>query len=174
METCCAGLAAIAKFCEQYALGLSTSVWIIEACDVESIPALVADDHRIATDITLKAGKVWFQWKIGDTDAEYGYTPSGQRGSRSFDSTLTFFIPVIRSTVEHTFNKILNGEFIVVFQDKEGNKQLLGTLVNPVTFADDGLTGVKNGESNGTTCTVQQLGGRTAVFYDGAIVTTAV
>jgi hypothetical protein len=174
METCCAALAAIARFCAQYASGLSTSIWIIEKCDVESIPAMDAADHRITGDIVLKTGKFWFLWNIGDTDAEYTYTSAGQSGSRSFNSVLTFFLPVIRSVVDHLLNNIVNGEFLVVFMDKEGNKQLLGSLANPIKFADGGISGVKNTDSNGTTCTMERIGGISAPFYDGALLTEAV
>lgn len=174
METCCAALAAIARYCAAAALGLAAKLYIIEVCDVESIPAAAEGDHRITGDIVLKAGKVWHEWNIGDTDAEYGYVSAGQSGSESFNSTLTYFIPVIRSLVDHLLNNILNGRFLVVFVDKDGQKMLLGTLFNPVKFVPGGVSGVVSGEANGTTCSMQQLGGKTAHFYDGAIVTTVV
>ncbi|MEL6142559.1 MAG: hypothetical protein AAFU67_13180, partial [Bacteroidota bacterium] len=55
--TCCAALASISRFCEQYALGIATTVYIIEACEVESIPAATADSHTISTDLVLKTDK---------------------------------------------------------------------------------------------------------------------
>lgn len=171
--TCCGGLMAIAKFCEQYALGLSNVIHIAEACDLDTIPAPDAETHTISSDVVMDSGKVFYQWVLGDVDLEFNYASVGIVGSQSFQNTVTVFIPIQRSVIEHQLNSIINGEFVLEFGDKEGARRLGGNENSPMRIPEGGIQGVINGERNGTTVTFQNVSA-TPYFYTGAIPLTAV
>lgn len=165
--TCCAGLATIAKECAQHALGLSSSIEIAEACDIASIPDATASSHTIATDIVMVATKTFFQWKIGETEAEFNATSIGGKGNQTFRNVLTIFLPLSRDAVDHVINEILNGEFVIRFGDRNGAKRLLGNANSPAMIAEGGVSEVINNDQNGVTITFENVGA-TPYFYSGA------
>lgn len=166
--TCCAGLASIAKECAQHALGLSSSIEIAEACDITSIPDATANSHTVGTDITMVATKTFFQWKIGETEAEFNATSIGGKGNQTFRNVLTVFLPLSRDAVDHVINEILNGEFVIRFGDRNGAKRLLGNANSPAMIAEGGVSEVINNDQNGVTITFENVGA-TPYFYTGAI-----
>jgi len=165
--TCCDALAAIARLCEQHALGISTSIDIIEACDIESMPAPDADTNTISGDIVVKTGKQWYNWKIGG-NAEFNYNSVGSQGNQSFENILTPFLPLVRDAITHLLNQIVNGEFVIRFSDIGGEYRLLGTEFSPAMVAEGGIQGVISAEANGTTITFNNKG-LIAYTYTGAV-----
>lgn len=166
--TCCAGLESIAKECAQHALGLSSSIEIAEACDISAIPAATDDKHTVAADITMVATKTFFQWKIGETEAEFNATSIGGKGNQTFRNVLTIFLPLSRDAVDYVINQILNGEFVIRFGDRNGAKRLLGNANSPAMIAEGGVSEVINNDQNGVTITFENVGA-TPYFYTGAI-----
>ena len=164
---CCEGLDAIGKLCAVAALGIANAIDIIEACDLDSIPAPDADTHTVSTDIVVDTGKNWFQWKIGG-EPEFNSTSIGTKGSQSFRNVLTTFIPGTRDQVEHQLNKIINGEFVIRFRDKNGLGRIFGDDNSPVMIAEGGMQAVISNETNGYTITFENIG-RTPYFYTGAV-----
>lgn len=166
--TCCGGLEAIGKYCGQYALGLSNVIHLAEACDLESIPAPDADTHTISTDVVMDAGKVFYQWRIGETDVEFNATSVGVIGSQSFQNTLTVFLPISRDVLDFQINNIINGEFVIEFGDKQGARRIFGSDNSPVMISEGGVQEVINSERNGVTITFQNVS-NTPYFYTGSI-----
>lgn len=165
--TACDILGAVGKSCAVHFNGLGNSIEIIEAADVESIPAPDAGTHEITTDIVLDATKVFYQWLIGDTDAEFNATPEGPKGNQTYRNTLTIFLPLTRKEVAVILNGMLNGEFVIRFGDKGGTKRLLGTDHSPAMIAEGGVQEVNNAERNGYTVTFENTG-HMAYYYTGA------
>jgi len=165
--TCCAALAAIAKFCEEHSLGLASYIYIIEACDITSIPAADADTHTVSTDITIDSGKNFFRWKVGGS-AEFNGNSTGSKGNQTFQNVLTVFVPMSRDEVSYLANAIINGEFVVVFVDKNGNKRILGTEHSPAMIAEGGIQEAITEDANGHTFTFENMG-KTPLHYTGAV-----
>lgn len=163
--TCCDALADIARACETHALGIATTIELIEACDLTSIPA--ATGHTIATDAVVDTGKRWYQWKIGGA-AEFNATSQGTKGNQTFNNVLTVFIPLSRDAVDAVINALLNGEFVIRFGDVSGAKRLLGTENSPAMIAEGGVQEVITADTNGVTITFESKG-KTPYFYTGAV-----
>lgn len=163
----CDVLAAISRFCGQHGLGLSNAVELIEAGDVTSIAAPDADTHTVSTDVTLDATKFFYQWLIGDTEAEFTSTAIGSKGNQTFQNTLTFFLPLSRDAVTYVMNGMINGQFIIRFGDKNGGKRLLGTNESPAMIPEGGIQEVINAERHGYTVTFENIG-PLPVWYTGA------
>lgn len=163
----CDVLAAIGKLCGQHGLGLANTIEIIEAGDVTSIAAPDAGTHTVSTDITLDATKFFYQWRIGDTEAEFTATAAGSKGNQTFQNTLTVFLPLSRDAVSVVINGMLNGEFVIRFGDKNGGKRILGTAASPAMIAEGGVQEVINGERHGHTVTFENMG-HTPYWYTGA------
>lgn len=165
--TCCAAVADIGRACEQHALGISTTIELIEACDLTSIPAADVDTHTISTDAVVDTGKRWYQWKIGGA-AEFNATSKGTKGNQTFGNVLTVFLPLSRDLIDHTINALLNGEFVIRFGDVNGSKRLLGTEHSPAMIAEGGVQEVISADTNGVTVTFENTGA-TPLFYSGAV-----
>jgi hypothetical protein len=170
--TCCDGLQEIAKLCAQRTNGIANGLYLIEACDITSIPAPGSGTHTISTDITLDATKHWYLWKLGDVDNEFNSTAVGTKGAQTFQNVLTIFIPVVREVIDETINAILNGEFVVCFVNKAGQKRLLGTEFAPAMIAQGGVQEVETAERSGVTITFENMG-HTPYYYTGALPLTA-
>lgn len=166
--TCCGGLQAIGKYCGQYALGLSNVIHLAEACDLDSIPAPDAGTHTISSDVVMDVGKLFYQWRIGETDVEFNSQSVGVIGSQSFQNTLTIFLPISRDVLDYQLNLIINGEFVLEFGDKAGARRIIGNDNSPVMIPEGGVQEVINAERNGVTVTFQQVG-PTPHFYTGSI-----
>lgn len=162
----CDALGAIGKVCAQHALGLSSTIEIIEAGDITTVPAPDADTHTISTDITLDATKVWYQWKLGETNAEFTYTSIGQKGNQTYRNVLTVFVPLQRDASETIINAMINGEFVIRFGDRNGAKRLFGNENSPAMIPEGGVQGVVSTEQNGVTITFEYIG-ITPYFYTG-------
>jgi len=165
--TCCDGLASIAKVCGQHALGIGSTIEIIEACDIQSIPAPGAGTHTITQDIVLEDEKVFFQWRLGETQAEFNATSIGSKGNQTFRNVLTVFLPLSRDLIDKQINAIINGEFVIRWGDRNGAKRLLGNENSPAMIAEGGIVELINTEQNGVTVTFENIGA-TPFFYTGA------
>jgi hypothetical protein len=165
--TCCDGLASIAKVCGQHALGIGSTIEIIEACDLTSIPAPGSGTHTITQDVGLEDGKAFFQWRLGETQAEFNASSIGSKGNQTFRNVLTVFLPLSRDVIDNQINAIINGEFIIRFGDRNGAKRLLGNENSPAMIAEGGIQEVINTEQNGVTVTFENIGA-TPFFYTGA------
>jgi len=168
LGTACGALADIEKLCIQHGLGISSTMEIIEAASLTSIPAPDASSHTISTDIVVDSGEEWYQWKLGATEAEFTATSIGSKGNQSFRNVLTIFLPFSRDAIDYLLNQMLNGEFIIRFGDKNGNKRILGTENSPAMIAEGGVQEVINEERNGVTITFENVG-HTPYFYTGAV-----
>jgi hypothetical protein len=165
--TVCDALGAIGKICAQHALGLGSTIELIEAGDVTSIPEPDANSHTVSSDVTVDATKFWYQWRLGETNAEFNATSIGQKGNQTFRNVLTVFIPLSRDEVDFIMNAILNGEYIIRFGDRNGDKRLLGNANSPAMIPEGGIQEVINTEQNGVTVTFENVG-PTPYFYTGA------
>jgi len=164
--TVCGGLAAISKICSQHALGISSTIEIIEAGDLSTIPDPDADTHTISSDVTVDSTKQFYQWKLGETNAEFNATSVGQKGNQTFQNVLTVFLPLSRDEVDYVLNQMINGEFIIRFGDRNGEKRLLGNANSPAMIPEGGIQEVINSEQNGVTLTFENMG-PTPYFYTG-------
>jgi hypothetical protein len=165
--TCCDGVAAIAKVCAQHALGIGSTIELVEACDVTSIPAPGEGTHTVSDDIVLDATKVWYQWRIGETNAEFSSQSIGQKGNQTYRNTLTIFLPLMRDAIDAQINAIINGEFVIRFGDRNGEKRILGTDSAPAMIPEGGVQAIINGEQNGVTISFENVG-HTPYIYTGA------
>jgi len=165
--TVCDVLAAVSKICGQHCLGISNAIEIIEAGDVTSIAAADAGTHSVSTDVTLDATKFFYQWLIGDTEAEFTSTAIGSKGNQTFQNTLTIFLPLARDAVSYVMNGMINGEFLIRFGDKNGGKRLLGTNESPAMIAEGGIQEVINAERHGYTVTFENIS-HLPYWYTGA------
>lgn len=163
----CGALAAIGKVCAQHALGISSTIELIEAGDLSAIPAPDASSHTISTDVTVESTKMFYQWKLGETNAEFNATSIGQKGNQTFRNVLTVFLPLSRDEVDYVLNAMINGEFIIRFGDRNGAKRLLGNANSPAMIPEGGIQEVVNAEQNGVTVTFENVG-PTPYFYTGA------
>jgi hypothetical protein len=165
--TVCDSLAAISKVCAQHALGLSSTIEIIESGDVTTVPAPDTGKWTISTDVTLDDTKVFYQWRLGKTQAEFSYASIGQKGNQTYRNTLTVYVPLQRDATEEIFNSMINGEFLIRFGDVNGNKRLFGNDDAPAMIPEGGIQGLVNEEQNGVTITFEYVG-PTPYFYTGA------
>ncbi len=161
-------VAAIAKYSSEAALGLGSCIYVSEATNLATIPAPGAGTSIVSTDITMDSSKVFFPWRISDTDVEFSSNAVGAKGSQSFRNVCTVFIPVSRDVVDTIMNGTLNDEFVLIVPDKKGEYYIFGTEFAPAQIAEGGVQKVLNNERNGTLITFEYLG-HMPYRYTGAI-----
>jgi hypothetical protein len=164
--TACGTLNTVSKICAQHALGLGNTIEIADAADLTSIPA--ATGHTVSDDIVMDSTKQFYQWRIGETEAEFNAQSIGQKGNQTFQNTLTVFLPLSRAEVSNMVNSIINGDFVILFRDKNGAVRLLGTDASPAKIPDGGIQEVVSPDRNGHTVTFENIG-HTPYFYTGAV-----
>lgn len=166
--TPCDAVTELAKHCDLAALGLGSVVHVSESTNIAAIPAVDANTNTVSTDITMDATKVFFPWRIVDTDVEFSSTAIGAKGSQSLRNVLTIFIPVRRESVDLILNNALNDEFIMLFTDKLGERRIFGEEFAPAMIAEGGVAAVINNERNGTLLTFEYVG-PAPKMYTGAV-----
>jgi hypothetical protein len=150
------------------AAGMKGFMYIIKKEDVTTVPA--ATGHAITGDITLEATKVWFRWTISKERAKNTWTITSE-GDKDASTDNVVFAAVIAG-IDKTKSAILEinpaCEFLVIVEDKNGKRRLLGDL-------SEGCT-VKVGETVNETANQYDIevmwdGGYKPYFYEGVITT---
>lgn len=162
-------LAAIARACGAgNAKGLKGTIYIANKTDIDTIPAAGAGTHVVSSNITMESGKVFYAWDISKIEHDLQIVSEGDADANSFKTTLTFLIPKISPTNTYIVGLSATGcEFVVIVEDANGNKRILGNLVDGCNLKVN--ENVK--EKNGYNCTIEWESALPPLFYTGTIST---
>lgn len=123
----CTSLAKIEKaLCNRGTAKEVTRAWVVPEEDVTAIPA--ATNHVIAGDITLEADKYFYEIGIDKVGSSFKFSSSGEGMSKQFDNTAALFVNGVHADVSKVVTNFIRGNYIVIIQDKNGNRWLLGAV----------------------------------------------
>ena len=178
MADCFAGLDSIEKFCGGgNAPGLKTTIWIAGKVEITAIPAADVDTSVVSTDFTMRvedavgppvvAAGVFKTIAISKINGSWKVEPVGEGENISYKVTIEAFVNKISSAASYSLNATTGGEFIVLAQDKNGEKRIVGDL-------DEGASikvGEQTNDANGYPITIEWDTPNLPLFYEGTIVT---
>jgi len=160
-------LAAIARACGAgNAKGLKGNVYVANKEDITTIPAAGAGTHVVSTNLTMASLKVFFTWAISKIDHDLQIVSEGDQDANSFKTTLTFLIPKVSAANTYIVGLSATGcEFVVITEDANGNKRIIGDLINGATLK----VNEKVKDKNGYEVTFEWESALPPLFYTGTI-----
>jgi hypothetical protein len=98
-------------------------------------------DNRILTPVVLKQGFNWLDFYAteGTMQLKEDLQPSDH--GDFYKLKLTASVPKIRTEIDHTFSLMRNVKFLIDVVDNNGQRKLLGTLEEPLSFTFQSDTG---------------------------------
>jgi len=175
MSDCAANLSSIAKECGGgNSPGLKTTLYIAAKEEITTIPA--ATSGVISSDLTMRAydagppevqAGVFKTIAISKINGSWTVEPVGEGENISYRVTINAFVNKISSDKSFSLNSTTGGEFIVIAQDRNAQKRLVGDL-------DEGCTikvGEQTNDANGYPITIEWDTPNLPYFYTGTITT---
>jgi hypothetical protein len=121
-------------------------VWFLE---LEN--ATLTEASGIVTAISLVATKFWkkYELTLETADGNATGTHSREMGTSTYAHTLSFPINKLTTSVRNELLILAQNRLLVVFEDNNGNKWLLGKENGLMLESDAHKTGVKYGDRSG-------------------------
>ncbi len=105
-------------------------------------------------DLVMKSGCRMYKLSVKKNSAELKYTLQGESGSRSFQTTLEVFAPVVRASVLGFLSATANQELVILAKTRTGDWHLLGDEDEGCEYdSSESTTGKAGSDNNGTTIT---------------------
>jgi hypothetical protein len=156
--------------------GFAVKIYAICSCDIETFPARktsngVGDKVTLDGNIVPKDGKVFAEWESVPDSGIFTPTEVGVVGSMNFQTTYQFKLAATKA-VEEMLDQTPNGCWVVIVQDKDGNKRVIGSKDLPATrTAVAGTNGPDLASEKTYNITFTDNSGRIAPYYLGTIPT---
>lgn len=137
---CVNNLATIDRECGRNAPGLKTTFYVAAVDDVSAIGA--ATNHVVST-ITMVSTKVFYAFNAIRKDNDLNSEPGEDGG---FTTNGKYFIPKQSSAKSNILTQLSSEEnYIVVTEDQNGQKDLIGSLTHPIKIRVKPVKTPKNG-----------------------------
>lgn len=122
---------------------------LARAVDVATFPE--SYEFIAQEELVFESGKDWINWAA--TYRTSGFTTRAQDSEEGMNSTQELPFVIARHSADRTvmFKKAEKDEFIVLFEDMNGQRYLFGTKEKPVRFRFDMMTG-SGGDRNQYSC----------------------
>jgi len=123
----CSNVESIAKaLCNRGTAKGVVKAWFAAEEDVLSIPS--ATSHVISGDITLDTGKYFREIGIDKVGSSFKFSSTGEGMSKEFSNTAVLFVNGVHASVSKVVTNFIRGNYILIVQDKNGNKWLFGAV----------------------------------------------
>lgn len=143
--------------------------YIIDKDDLLDLPAPADGKVTITAAITAKPGKGFTKWEFAQDTGDFNFKLSGDPGSQSFEHTVGIYIPRFTPEIAEEYNKLPNGEYVIIKVDANGNQIVNGDLVRPMIPNLDYKSGKKFNDKNGAEVGFAAGNGHVPYFYTGEI-----
>lgn len=135
--------------------GIAQIVYFAKWEDVDAWPSKPSDpatleaNGALTGDITMKAGKRFYELYITDDTGEFEIEPVGDKDGKSFVLHLRLFHPGLNENILGFINYAKNNNMAFVVPDNNGAKFIMGDAIRPATF-ESGANGMgTQGETAG-------------------------
>ncbi|MCC2546424.1 hypothetical protein LJY25_08205 [Hymenobacter sp. BT175] len=127
-----------------------TDLHVIRRRDIMTFPEPSADGVTIATAIVPKAGEGFVKWEFASDTGDLNHKSGGDQGNQSITHEINTYVPRGIATIDAVINAAINGDFVVIGTDSNGNLRILGDKRRGVKFDYDYKSGKKGTDKNGT------------------------
>ncbi|WP_210521911.1 hypothetical protein [Hymenobacter terricola] len=127
-----------------------TDLHVIRRRHLETFPAPGADGVTISTALVPVDGEGFVPWAFAQDTGEVNHKSSGDAGNQSIAHELNVYVPRGSATTDAVIQAALNGDFVVIGRDSNGNLRIAGDKRRGVKFEHDYKSGKKGNDKNGT------------------------
>lgn len=127
-----------------------TDLHVIRRRDIETFPDPGADKVTISTALVPKTGSGFVPWEFAQDTGEINHKSGGDAGNQSITQELNVYIPRGAAATDAVIQSALNGDFIVIGRDSNGNLRICGDKHRGMKFEHDYKGGKKGSDKNGT------------------------
>lgn len=126
-----------------------TDLFVIRRRDIVTFPAPGADGVTISTAIVPKDGAGFVAWGFASDTGEVNHKSGGDAGNQSITHELNTYVPRGSAETDAVVAKALNGDFVIIGRDSNGNLRIAGDKNRGVKFDYDYKSGKKGTDKNG-------------------------
>ncbi|GEM_PF-1573129 len=127
-----------------------TDLHVIRRRDILTFPEVDADGVTISTAIVPKPDAGFVPWEFAQDSGEVNHKSSGDAGTQSISHELNVYVPRGSAETDAVIQSALNGDFVVIGRDSNGNQRIAGDKRRGVKFEHDYKSGKKGTDKNGT------------------------
>jgi hypothetical protein len=127
-----------------------TDLHVIRRRDILTFPDADEDNVTISKPIVPKPGAGFVPWEFAQDSGEINHGSSGDAGTKSIKHELNTYVPRGSAETDAVIQSALNGDFVVIGRDSNGNQRIAGDKRRGVTFDHDYKSGKKGTDKNGT------------------------
>ena len=127
-----------------------TDLHVIRRREIETFPEPGADGVTISTALVPKTGCGFVPWHFANDTGEINHKSSGDAGNQSIGHDVAVYVPRGSATTDAVIQSALNGDFVVIGRDSNGNLRIAGDKRRGVKFEHDYKSGKKGNDKNGT------------------------
>lgn len=127
-----------------------TDLHVIRRRDIDTFPEPDADGVTISTPIVPKTGAGFAPWAFAADSGEVNHSSSGEVGNQSVKHEVNVYNPRGSAATDAVIQKAINGDFVVIGRDSNGNYRIAGDKFRGVKFEHDYKSGKKGTDKNGT------------------------
>ncbi|MDO7851570.1 hypothetical protein [Hymenobacter convexus] len=127
-----------------------TDLHVIRRRDIETFPEPDADKVTVSTAIVPKTGCGFVPWEFAQDTGEVNHSSGGEVGNKSIKHEVNTYVPRGSAETDAVIQAALNGDFVVIGRDSNGNQRIAGDKRRGVIFDHDYKSGKKGGDKNGT------------------------
>jgi len=127
-----------------------TDLFVIRRRDIQTFPEVDTDGVTISTAFVPKTGSGFVQWGFAQDSGEVNHKSGGDAGSQSMTHEVNTYVPRGSAEIDAVIQKAINGDFVVIGRDSNGNYRVAGDKNRGVKFDYDYKSGKKGTDKNGT------------------------
>lgn len=165
----CDELMPISQDCESVSGGLVGSIYVAYRKDVANIPAPVALTGAIADNVTMVGSAVFVPVQFVEDNGSFKEDSVGDPGFRKLKTTIMVVLKGQKAQVNRHLNRILNGSFVLIWTDAEGQQWIAGNPKKGFQVSHKKDSGMKGDDNSKVEVTWELTSKEGAVAYNGAI-----
>jgi hypothetical protein len=127
-----------------------TDLHVIRRRDIETFPEPGADKVTISTAIVPKVGCGFVPWEFAQESGEVNHKSGGEPGNKTITHEVNTYVPRGSAETDAVVQSAINGDFVVIGRDANGNLRVAGDKHRGVIFDHDYKSGKKGTDKNGT------------------------
>lgn len=137
--------------------------------DVDNIPAPESLTGAIATDVTMKPDKFFVPLEFVDDNGGAKEDSVGDPGFGKQKTTITVVLKGQKAQVNRYLNRILNGSYVVIFTDAEGQQWIGGNTKKGFQISTKKDWGTKGDDKSTVTIEFNLTSSDGMIAYNGEI-----
>lgn len=165
----CLDLAPIAADCLPVTGGIVDALYLSYKKDVAGIPAPVGVTGAIAADITMQAGKYFQPMEFVDDNGSWKEDSTGDPGFGKLKTVISIVLKGQKAAVNWYLNNILNGAFVLIWTDAEGQAWVGGNPKKGFQLSHKKDSGTKGDDKSMVTVEFSLTSAAGAIAYNGVI-----